>query len=131
MDPLLISFIALVLVAAIFVGLVFKLRSGRNLTQVQRRQFTKQWNAMERIDDPARRVLEADSILDKALIALGYEGSLGDKLKEAGPRFSNVDAVWAAHKLRNHIAHEPGAQVSKGESDRAVERLRRAFDDLC
>ncbi|PIR53437.1 hypothetical protein COU76_01315 [Candidatus Peregrinibacteria bacterium CG10_big_fil_rev_8_21_14_0_10_49_10] len=114
-----------------FVGFVFLRLRGRKLSGSVQKKLLAQWKSLEQIQDDLRRVLEADSILDSALGASGYSGSLAEKLKKAGPRFSDLNAVWAAHKLRNRIAHEPGMRVSKQESDRAVTALRRAFQDLC
>lgn len=53
-------------------------------------------------------ILEADSILGELLDDLGYQGeNLGDKLK-AIPKgeILSLDNAWAAHKMRNRIAHE-------------------------
>ncbi len=119
------------LVALAFIAFVALRLRKRKLSGSAKRQLLAQWNALGSIQDAARRVLEADSILDKALGASGFQGSLGEKLKQAGPRFSDFNAVWTAHKLRNRIAHEPGSQISEQESSRAIAALRRAFEDLC
>ena len=63
-------------------------------------------------------------MVDNLLGALGYQGSFADKLKKAGPRFQNLDALWSAHKLRNRIAHEVGIHVQPKEAERAL----RAFE---
>ena len=39
--------------------------------------------------NPTLKIVEADKVLDEALKLLGYSGSLGDKLKSAGPRFKH------------------------------------------
>jgi len=101
----------------------------------KRRRFSSQaqikimalWVAMEQMHDPVRKVMEADSIFDRALKELGYEGALGDKLKAAGPRISNLDAVWSAHKLRNRLAHEPGGAVSELEVKGALSAFKKAL----
>lgn len=88
------------------------------------------WQSIEAVQDSHRRIIDAEKILDEALGALGYGGGFGDKLKKAGPRFSDIDAVWRAHKLRNRLAHEVGATVEAAEERRALAALRRAFEDL-
>jgi hypothetical protein len=80
--------------------------------------------------DPVRRVLAVDAVLDLALTELGFAGSLGDKLKKAGPRIPTIQAVWDAHKLRNRLAHEHDADVNKAETDRAVRVLENAIKHL-
>ncbi len=80
--------------------------------------------------DPVRRVLAADAVLDLALTELGFHGSLGEKLKKAGPRIPTIQAVWDAHKLRNRLAHEHDASVTQAETDRAVRILENAIRTL-
>jgi hypothetical protein len=80
--------------------------------------------------DPVRRILAADAVLDLALMELGFSGSLGDKLKKAGPRIPTIQAVWDAHKLRNRLAHEHDASVTQAETDRAVRILENAIRTL-
>lgn len=76
------------------------------------------------------KVVEADKILDEALRLLGYTGTLGEKLKKAGPRFTDLDAVWKAHKLRNKLVHQLDTAPRDAEVERAVESFRRALNDL-
>ncbi|MFH1218680.1 MAG: hypothetical protein V1679_02465 [Candidatus Peregrinibacteria bacterium] len=80
-------------------------------------------------NDPKNAVMDADKILDYALLRRGFEGSLGEKLKKAGPRFSDLNGVWSAHKLRNRIAHEMG-NISKDEAKKALGGFKRGLNDL-
>ena len=80
--------------------------------------------------DPVRRVMAVDTVLDLALTELGFTGSLGDKLKKAAPRISNLQAVWEAHKMRNQVAHEHDAQLDPKQADWAVRILEKAIRDL-
>lgn len=74
-------------------------------------------------------ILDADKLLDYALSKLGFEGSLGEKLKRAGSRFSNINSVWNAHKLRNRIAHDL-SDIPKDEAKAALGQFKRALNDL-
>jgi hypothetical protein len=98
---------------------------GRQLSRIER-----EWNVIERLQDPAKKIMEADKILDEALRLLDYQGSLGEKLKKAGPRFSNLDALWRAHKLRNRLAHELRMEVSAQQSSEAIGAFRKALREL-
>ena len=50
-------------------------------------------------------ILEADNILNDLLIDRGYEGlTIADRLSVAS--FNTIDLAWAAHKIRNRIAHD-------------------------
>ena len=95
----------LILLAAFFLWFVWWRSRSRGLSEAQKRQIRHHWSAALSTADPQRRVLEAEKILDQALKILGFSGSMADKLRVAGPRFSDVQKVWDAHKLRNKIAH--------------------------
>ena len=75
-------------------------------------------------------ILDADKLLDYALGKKGYMiGSIGEKLKKAGPRFSDLNGVWRAHKFRNRLAHEL-TEVNKEEAKDALKQFKRALNDL-
>ena len=61
----------------------------------------------------------------------GVDGeTLGERLKNAKPFLTNLDDVWRAHKLRNRIAHEPDAAVSKRNASESLKIFKRALTDL-
>ena len=116
---------------AVFLLVFVLLRTRRRrMPAAAAKKIRSQWAALQSIHDPARRVLEADSLLDHALKAAGYSGSLGEKLKKMGSRFSNLDAIWRAHKLRNKIAHEPGTSVSEKEAEKALKVFWKGIEEL-
>ncbi|MBI2634845.1 hypothetical protein HYW82_04225 [Candidatus Peregrinibacteria bacterium] len=78
---------------------------------------------------PKHAILDADKLLDYALMKKGFEGNLGDKLKVAGARFSDLDAVWFAHRLRNKIAHELTG-INGEDAKRALTNYKKALNDL-
>lgn len=78
---------------------------------------------------PGQAVLDADKLLDYTLNQHGFKGSLGEKLKKAAARFSNLNNVWFAHKLRNRLAHEMG-QPKIAEAKRALSYFKQALNDL-
>jgi hypothetical protein len=76
-------------------------------------------------------VLNADKLLDHAMKEAGYKGStMGERLKGAKQVFTNRNAVWSAHKLRNQIAHEPDVQVEYETARRALASLKQALRDV-
>lgn len=81
-------------------------------------------------NEPKQALIEADKILDFVLKKKGYSGSLGEKLKEAGPLFSRVDDVWEAHKLRNRVAHELGFNISQERARAALAQIKRGIEDV-
>ena len=124
-----IIIVTLAAVTLLYMGWSLQNRRRKLSPQVQKKIMVL-WGAMEQMHDPARKVMEADAIFDRALKELGYEGALGDKLKAAGPRISNLDAVWSAHKLRNRLAHEPGGAVCDSEVKGALRAFEKAIRSL-
>ena len=76
-------------------------------------------------------IIEADKLLDKALTEMGAPGkTMGERLKKSGGRFSQLNAVWYAHKLRNQIAHEHGFTVEYTQARHALNSFKQALKDL-
>jgi hypothetical protein len=76
-------------------------------------------------------IISADKLLDCALRERGVSGNtLGERLKNAKPYLSNIDAVWRAHKLRNRIAHDDGVKVTQRQAGEALKIFKRALTDL-
>ena len=72
-----------------------------------------------------RAIIEADVMLGDLLTEHGYAGEgVGEQLRGANPfQFTTLDLAWAAHKVRNEIAH-------RGEEYELSEREMRATIDL-
>lgn len=76
-------------------------------------------------------LMEADKLLDYCMKGSGFYGeTMGDRLKNHGDRFSNLNAVWAAHKLRNQVAHDVHVDVVKPQVEGAIRDLGQAITDL-
>lgn len=71
-------------------------------------------------------VMEADKLVDYTLKLKGYSGeTFAERLRNAE---SNIDrqiyqSIWEGHKIRNTLAHEHDARVSKDESREAINNL--------
>lgn len=67
---------------------------------------------------------EADKLLDYVMMQKGFTGdTMADRLKSGGSAFGNLNAIWAAHKLRNQMAHEV-------EHDMVADQVKRSIADL-
>ena len=76
-------------------------------------------------------ILNADKLLDSAIKESKYGGdTMGERMKSADKAFSNVNAVWAAHKLRNRIAHEPDVTIRYDTARRAMAAFKQALKDV-
>jgi hypothetical protein len=121
-------FIGVVALAGIisFLWLVQRLRRPK-LSERTKQMLLKQYQFAESLGDPARKILEADKVLDSLLNALGYQGTLGEKLKKAGNKLPNIQGLWNAHKLRNRIAHEHNVILDSREVAAAMNEFKKAI----
>lgn len=123
------AIIGLAVVSLLYVGWSLR-KKKRKLGGEDKKEIRKLWSGVEKIEDSVRKLTEADAVLEKALSKLGYEGSMAEKLKKAGPRFPHTQAIWEAHKLRNKVVHEPGIQLNDKDAESSIRVLKKAIDRL-
>lgn len=136
MDGGVVTFIVAILIVAVLVFIAILLTGKRghhfNMEAYQSR-FLAIENKLNQTN-PATyitTIIGADKLLDKAMIEMGISGkTMGDRLKRCGDRFSNLNAVWRAHKLRNAIAHETDIEVSYKQAFNALQIYKQALQDL-
>lgn len=76
-------------------------------------------------------VSEADKLVDYALKGSGVRGeTMGERLRNSRGRFSNLDDIWSAHKLRNALAHEADFDLVPTQAKEAVAHLKQGLKDL-
>lgn len=78
-------------------------------------------------------IIEADTILDELLQALGYPGeNLGERLKSADKAdFRTLQMAWEAHIVRNKIAHEGSDfKLDQDEARRVLGLYERVFAEF-
>jgi len=76
-------------------------------------------------------ITEADKLLDYVMKGQGARGeTMAERLKSSQPRLSDKEAVWQAHKLRNHLNHEVGFEVVASHAREAINAYGRALKDL-
>jgi len=125
MMPFFLLLAAIIIIGIILLSIIAKRKP--KLSAGTKDRINKQWQHACQLPDDTRKILEADKVLDSLLKELGYQGSLGDKLKKAGNVIPNINEVWTAHKLRNRLAHEPGAHVSPQEAQQAMRAFGRVI----
>ena len=134
------SFIALfgsIAVVGILIFVAILLTSHRNYT-FDKMEYQTDFLAIENAlvkENPATynmSLVEADKLLDKAMHEMGIPGkTMGERLKKCGrEKFSHLDSVWRAHKLRNQIAHEARFSVDYQQAKRALAIYKQALRDL-
>ncbi len=136
MDGGVVTFIIAIIIVAIFIFIAIGLTGKRghkfNVEDYQAR-FLSIENKLNKDNYAtfALSIINADKLLDKAMIEMGIPGkTMGDRLKKAGDRFSQLDAVWRAHKLRNIIAHESDFELSHRQATNALAIYKQALKDL-
>ena len=136
MDSGAVPFVIAVLIIAVFVFVAILL-TGKHKYRFDIEAYQAKFLAIENKlsrDNPAtymNAVIEGDKLLDRALTELGIPGkTMGDRLKRSGDKFSNLDAVWKAHKLRNTVAHETDFDISYKQAASALLAYKQALKDL-
>lgn len=76
-------------------------------------------------------VLNADKLLDQALQDKGLKGAtMAERMKQMKGKWTDANALWAAHKLRNRIAHEADVRIDYDNTRRALIAFKQAMKDL-
>ncbi len=131
-----VTFIIAVVIVGVFLIVAMTLTKKRahrfNVEEYQTR-FLKIENQLNK-ESPATfsmTIISGDKLLDKALVEAGIPGkTMGERLKKSGDKFSDIDAVWRAHKLRNMIAHEDDMDLSFNQAAGALAIYKQALKDL-
>ena len=77
-----------------------------------------------------KTVIDGDKLLDKAMMEMGVPGkTMGDRLKHSKDKFSDINAVWRAHKLRNTLAHED-LEITYRQAFAALAIYKKALKEL-
>lgn len=119
-----------VIADVLIVAYVFFRRFRKKMNPAVIEEIQTAWKRIIREKDHRHAILEADKLLDHALKKMGYKGSLGAKLKKAPTLFKNINDVWAAHKVRNNIAHQINYQVDEKVYKDTMLKFKQAFKDL-
>jgi hypothetical protein len=127
--------IIIVLVGGAVLFLIGYGRRGTSNLDVER--YRRSWLTIERQlvkAEPSSYqlvILNADKLLDQALKQRGTRGeTMGERMKSANASWSNANNVWAAHKLRNQIAHEHDVVVRYDDTRRALAAFKQGLKDL-
>lgn len=132
------TLIALIVAAVVVAVLLFAIiHFFPHSATIDKQKYQSRWLSIEHklqkkdADSRHMAILSADKLLDQALKETGSKGStMGERMKSRQSVWSNANAVWAAHKLRNQIAHEENVVVSDETARRALTSFKRALRDL-
>ena len=133
------SLIIIMVIVIIMIGIIMLAviaTTRKNVPGLDKEVFCTKWLKIEgsMIDDEGSShlaILNADKLLDEALKARGFAGeTMRERMKSARSSFSNNNAVWAAHKLRNQIAHESDVSIKSKTARYALKAFKKGLKDL-
>jgi len=136
MDQSMIIFFAVIVIfGALLLAIISLSRKGKRYLNQEyyRTEWLKVENNLTRDNVSSHQisVLNADKLVDHALKRRGFGGqTMGDRLKLAKKTLTNTNSVWAAHKLRNKIAHETNFSISYDEARHSLNGFKQALKDL-
>jgi hypothetical protein len=124
---------AVIIAAVLFIIMRFMPYSAN----IDKEKYQSRWLEIEHGLNPGSRdsqymaILKADKLLDQVLRDTGSRGqTMGERMKSRQNAWSNANAVWAAHKIRNQIAHDENVQLSETTVRRALASFKQALKDL-
>lgn len=135
-DSMPILFLVGVLVVAGLLLVVITLTRRSGGRGLNKEKYQGDWLTIEQSlkNDPGTwqlAVMNADKLLDRALKERGYKGkTMGERMVSASRSLTKRDAVWAAHKLRNKLAHEDDVRLTPQLTKQALASIKYALKDL-
>ena len=76
-------------------------------------------------------MFDADKLLDQALRDRGLSGkTMAERMKQYQGKWSNGNGVWAAHKLRNRLAHETDVRIDYDRARQALIAFKQGLKDV-
>lgn len=123
----------------IFGGLLFALISWTKNSPraLDVEKYRSRWMAIEtqlsrdEVSSHTLCVLNADKLLDQALRDRGIAGkTMAERMKNCQGKWTNGNGVWAAHKVRNRLAHETDATIDYDRARQALIAYKQGLKDL-
>lgn len=125
-----------ILICAVLLFVAINLTKPHKI-QLDKEKFQRDWLVIENSiqkDNPASwhlALINADKLVDSALRELQFSGqTMAERLKAAKNKLSSPNSIWHAHKLRNVVAHETGAEINFDQTRRAMASFKQALKDL-
>lgn len=134
---LIIVLAAILIVGAVLFALISRISTKKYAKTLNVDQYRVKYLEIEnrfRRDDNSSyhlAILNADILVDQALRESGIDGeTMGERLKNCTAKFSDLNGLWSAHKLRNRIAHESDVNVTYDEARFAMSNFKKALKEL-
>lgn len=84
------------------------------------------------VENFKKAIIGADKMFDEILKMSGYKGmSMEERLSQVdSSKISNIDKLRRAHKVRNHLEHEPDVVINQMEARIVLRIYYEAFKEL-
>ncbi len=120
------------LLVLIAVGMFIVKRFPRRL---KLEYFQQKWQELQRLCASTETwpdaIIEADRLLDEALKKRRFSGkSMGERLVSAQRLFTDNDAMWFGHKLRNKLEQDRSVKLRQSDVKAALIGIRQALKDI-
>lgn len=123
--------IVALLIVLLALGMIVVLIAHKGKPRINKAHFQSAWEKIEALENYHMAVMKADALVDEALKAARIKGgTMGERLNNAAGFLRDINGAWVAHKLRNKIAHEPDADPTAMECQRALRQFKKALKDL-
>ena len=144
--------IALILILLFLIGIIYSIIRIRQIRREEEEELgeiivakgtaekkKEKWNQLvdlassENESDWRLAIIEADTMLDDMVDAMGYKGEgLGEKLKQIEKSdFNTLDKAWEAHKIRNGVAHDGSDYaLTQREVRRVIDLYKQVFEEF-
>lgn len=125
-----------ILICAVLLFVAINLTKPHKI-QLDKEKFQRDWlvieNSIQKYNPASWHLalINADKLVDSALRELQFSGqTMAERLKAAKNKLSSPNSIWHAHKLRNVVAHETGAEINFDQTRRAMASFKQALKDL-
>lgn len=111
-------------------------KQGRPTGKFSAKTVQNRWSIVQTMTSQGgnglrQAIMEADKLLDYVLQGKGYRGeTMAERMRSANREFSRRNDVWAAHKLRNALAHEVDFDLVPSQVKQSIKAFERAIKDL-
>jgi hypothetical protein len=129
------EFIVAIIIFGVLLLAVIGIVNRRRPKTLNQSYFNDRWKAaikqLGSSDTWALAVIDADKLLDEALRKTRVAGkTMGERMVSAQRKFTDNDAVWFAHKLRNRLVHETNVKLKEADVKEALQGFRQGLKDL-
>lgn len=113
-----------------------KSRYGKPSVRFNPKTVQSRWSIVQTMTSQGgnglrQAIMEADKLLDYVLQGKGYRGeTMAERMRSANREFRRRNDVWAAHKLRNALAHEVDFDLVPSQVKQSIAAFERAIKDL-